>query len=107
MLIAPGWQNVLVLESGNYIKPNPSVLAQYADLANPNLHAWLLKPQLSRSKVSMRQWQHKLRLLKEAQPDQSLKRSGPFLFSPMVSGWAGGCVAGKSLCGLYHRNCKV
>ena len=26
------------------------------------------------------------------------------LFSPMVSGWAGG---GKSLSGLYLRNCKV
>ena len=29
------------------------------------------------------------------------------LFSPMVSRWAGGRAAGKSLSGLYHRNCKV
>ena len=29
------------------------------------------------------------------------------LFSPMVSGWAGGRVAGKSLSGLYLRNRKV
>ena len=37
------------------------------------------------------------------------------LFSPIVSGWAGGCpvggaggrAAGKSLSGLYLRNCKV
>ena len=29
------------------------------------------------------------------------------LFSPMVSGWAGGQAAGKSLSGLYLRNHKV
>ena len=29
------------------------------------------------------------------------------LFSPMVSGWAGGKAAGKSLSGLYLRNRKV
>ena len=30
------------------------------------------------------------------------------LFSPMVSGWVGGwAVGGKSLSGLYLRNCKV
>ena len=29
------------------------------------------------------------------------------LFSPMVSGWMGGWAAGKSLSGLYLRNCKV
>ena len=34
-------------------------------------------------------------------------RAGGVLFSPMVSGWAGGWVAGKSLFGLYLRNCKV
>ena len=29
------------------------------------------------------------------------------LFSPMVSGWAGGRAAGNSLSGLYLRNRKV
>ena len=29
------------------------------------------------------------------------------LFSPMVSGWAGGQAAGRSLSGLYLRNHKV
>ena len=29
------------------------------------------------------------------------------LFSPMVSGWAGGWATGKSLSGLYLRNRKV
>ena len=47
-------------------------------LANLNHHAWLLEPQRSRSRASLRWWQHKLRLLKEDQPDQSLRQSGPF-----------------------------
>ena len=50
-------------------------------LTNLNLHAWLLEPQQSRSRVSLRQWQHELRLLKEDQPDQSMRQSGPFLQS--------------------------
>ena len=37
---------------------------------------------------------------------QSLRAVG-VLFSPMVSGWAGGRAAGKSLSGLYLRNRKV
>ena len=34
-------------------------------------------------------------------------RSVGVLFSPMVSGWAGGWAAGKSLSGLYLGNLKV
>ena len=34
-------------------------------------------------------------------------RAGGVLLSPMVSGWAGGRLAGKSLSGLYLRNRKV
>ena len=54
---------------------------QLRNLSDLNLHAWLLEPQLSRSKGSLMQWQHKLRLLKEAQLDQSMKQRGPFLQS--------------------------
>ena len=53
----------------------------HKNLSNLNLHAWLLEPQQSRSRVSLRQWQHELRLLKEDQPDQSMRQSGPFLQS--------------------------
>ena len=65
----------------------PNLLTQpfnqtlHRNLANLNLHAWLLEPQLSRSKASLRQWQQKLRFLKEDQPDQSMRQSGPFLQS--------------------------
>ena len=51
------------------------------NLSNLNLHAWLLEPQQSRSRASLRQWQHELRLLKEDQPDLSMRQSGPFLQS--------------------------
>ena len=45
----------------------PNLLTQpfsqipHRNLLNLNLHAWLLEPRLSRSKVSLRQWQHELR----------------------------------------------
>ena len=42
-----------------------------------------LEPQLSMSKDSQRQWQDELRLLKEAEPDQSEAR-GPF-FATVIS----------------------
>ena len=48
---------------------------------NLNLHASLLEPQQSRSRASVKQWQKELRLLKEDQPDQSTRHSGPFLQS--------------------------
>ena len=51
---------------------------------NLNLHAWLLEPQLSRSRASLRQWQNELRVLKEDQPDQSMRQSGPFLQSGAI-----------------------
>ena len=68
--------------------PNlPSLLTQpfnqipHRNLTNLNLHAWLLKPQQSKNRASLRQWQQELRLLKEDLPDQSMRRSGPFLQS--------------------------
>ena len=40
-----------------------------------NLLAWLLEPQLSRSRAYLRQWQHKMRFLRKDQPDQSMRQS--------------------------------
>ena len=68
--------------------PNlPDLLTQpfnqipHRNLTNLNLHAWLLEPQQSKNRVSLRQWQRGLRLLREDQPDQSMRQSGPLLRS--------------------------
>ena len=53
--------------------------ARHRDLTNLNLHAWLLEPRQSRSKDSLVQWRHELRLLKEVQLEQSMRQNGPFL----------------------------
>ena len=95
ILIAPGWPNMpwfwdLVTMSSQVplSLPNlPSLLTQpfnqipHRNLTNLNLHAWLLEPQKSKNRASLRQWQQELRLLKEGQPDQSMRQSGPFLQS--------------------------
>ena len=95
ILIAPGWPNMpwfwdLVAMSSQIplCLPNiPNLVSQpfnqvlHRNLSNLNLHAWLLEPQRSRSRASLRQWQHELRLLKEDQPDLSMRQSGPFLQS--------------------------
>ena len=95
ILIAPGWPNMpwfwdLVAMSSQIplcLPSLPSLVTQpfnqilYKNLSNLNLHAWLVEPQQSRSRASLRQWQHELRLLKEDQPDQSMRQSGPFLQS--------------------------
>ena len=77
--------HALVWGSSDHVKPDPSLsnlpnlLTQpfnqtpYRILYNLNLHAWLLEPRLSKRKYSLRQWQHESRLLKEAQPDQSMR----------------------------------
>ena len=65
----------------------PNLLTQpfnqipHRNLTNLNLHAWLLEPQKSKNRASLRQWQQELMLLKEDQPDQSMRQSGPFLQS--------------------------
>ena len=102
ILIAPGWPNMpwfwdLVAMSSQIplCLPNlPNLVSQpfnqvlHRNLSNLNLHAWL---RLSRSKVSLRQWQHELRLLKEDQPDLSMRQSGPFLQSgASVIRWTSG-----------------
>ena len=108
--ITSGWPNIpwfwdLVAMSSQIplTLPNlPNLLTQpfnqtpHRNLTNLNLHAWLLEPQVSRNRVSLRQWQHKLRLLKEDQPDQSMRQNGPFLQS-------GASVTG----GLQGTPCKV
>ena len=95
ILIAPGWPNMpwfwdLVTMSSQIplSLPNlPNLLTQpfnqipHRNLANLNLHAWLLEPRQLRSRASLRQWQLELRLLKQDQPDQSMRQSGPFLQS--------------------------
>ena len=97
-------QHALVLGSGGYVQsiplclPNiPNLVSQpfnqvlHKNLSNLNLHAWLLEPKQSRSRVSLRQWQHELRLLKEDQPDLSMRQSGPFLQSgASVIRWTSG-----------------
>ena len=92
ILIAPGWPNMpwfwdLVAMTGQFplCLPNlPNLATQpfnqtlHRNLSNLNLHAWLLEPQQSRSRASLRQWQHELRLPKEDPPDLSMRQSGPF-----------------------------
>ena len=95
ILIAPGWPNMpwfsdLVVMSSQIALslPNlPNLLTQpfnqipHRNLTDLNLHAWLLEPQQSRSKASLRQWRHELKLLRGDLPDQSMKQNGPFLQS--------------------------
>ena len=93
ILIAPGWPNMTwfwdLVEMSSQIPlllpQMPDLLTQpfnqtpHRSLSNLNLHAWLLEPHLSKNKGSLRQCQQELRLLKEDQPGQSTRQSGPFL----------------------------
>ena len=93
ILIALGWPNMpwfwdLVSMSSQIplsLPILPNLLTQpfnqipHKNLTNLNPHAWLLEPQQSRNRASLRQWQQELRLLKGDQPDQSMRQSGPFL----------------------------
>ena len=89
ILIAPGWPNMPFLGDLGQIPLSlsflPNLLTQpfnqipHMNLTNLNLHAWFLEPHQSRSRASLKQWQQELRLLKEDQPDQSMRHSGPFL----------------------------
>ena len=105
ILIAPGWPNMpwfwdLVEMSSQIplILPQlPNLLTQpfnqipHRNLTSLNLNAWLLEPQQLRSRASLRQWQQGFRLLKEDQPDQSMRQSGPFLQSgASLIRWASG-----------------
>ena len=82
-------QHALVLGSGDHVQPDPTVLDQPAhatiqsdstqESVKLNLYVWLLNPQQSRSRASLRQWKHELRLLKGNRPDRYIRQSGPFL----------------------------
>ena len=50
----------------------------HRNLSNFDLYAWLLEPQQSRSKASLRKWQQELRLLKEDQPDKPIRQVDHF-----------------------------
>ena len=85
-------QHALVLGSGGHVQPNPTEPAQSDQPVNTDLQPdpsqnsdkskspcmAPVEPQQSRSRVSQRQWQQELRLVKEDQPDQSMRQSGPF-----------------------------
>ena len=93
ILIAPGWPNMTwfwdLVEMSSQIPllllQMPDLLTQpfnqttHRSLSNLNLHAWLLEPHSLKNKASLRLWQQELRLLKEDQPEQSMRQSGPFL----------------------------
>ena len=59
----------------------------HRNLTNLNLQ----KPQLSKSRDSLRQRQQELKLLKEGQPDQSMRQKGSFLqCGASVTRWISG-----------------
>ena len=79
-------QHVVVLGSSEPVIPapvclpyQPNLLTQlfngnlYRDLLNLNLHAWLPQLRPSESKVSLVKWQNELRLLGDAQQEQSMR----------------------------------
>ena len=80
-LVAMSSQIPLSLPKLPNLLTQPFSQTPHRNLTNLNLHAWLLEPQQSRSTVSLRRWQQELKLLKENQPDQSMKQNGPFLQS--------------------------
>ena len=87
IVIAPGWPNMpwfwdlvamssqipLSLPNLSNLLTQPFNQIPHRNLTSLNLHAWLLEPQQSRSRDSLRQWQQELRLLKGDQPDQSMR----------------------------------
>ena len=93
ILIAPGWPNMpwfwdlvelsamvpLCLPHHPDLVTQPFNKARHRDLTSLNLHAWLLEPRPSRSKGFLAQWRQELRRLKDVQPEQSTRQSGPFL----------------------------
>ena len=104
-LVAMSSQIPLCLPSIPNLVSQPFNQVLHRNLSNLNLHAWLLEPQQSRSKTSLRQWQHELRLLKEDQPDLSMRQSGPFLQSgASVIRWTSGHHLCKtSSCTCFRR----
>ena len=93
ILIAPGWPNMpwfwdlvnmsvqipLLLPQVSNLITQPFNQCPHRDLANLNLHTWLLEPLPSNKQVSLQKWQQELRLLKDALPEPFMSQSGPFL----------------------------
>ena len=72
----------------------------------PNLQKIRLKLKVSWGGGGQKNYKNQTVTMALVFTPQPLRAVG-VLFSPMVFGWAGGRVAGKSLSGLYLRNCKV
>ena len=95
ILVVPGWPNIpsfwdLSLPNLPNLLTQPFNQTPHRNLNNLNLHTWLLESQLSRNRASLRQQRSVLRLLKEDQPDQSMRQSGQFLQSgASVTWWTG------------------
>ena len=104
-LIAPGWPNMpwfwdlvdlsvqipfsLPLIRDLVTQPFNGLL--HRNLKNLNLHAWLLEALPSGNSVSLRRWQHKLRLLRGDQPELCTSQNGPFLSNGMhLTRWTSG-----------------
>ena len=93
ILIAPGWPNMawfwdlvnlsvqitFSLPRQRDLVTQPFSGIPHRDLSNLNLHSWLLEPPSFKGKDSLAKWQHKLRHLRDFQPEQSTSQSGPFL----------------------------
>ena len=83
MVLGPG-QHVgsnspLSLPKVKNLLTQPFNQCPHRDLFNLNLHAWLLEPQPFSRQDSLKKWQHKLKPLRDAQPELSTSQSGPFL----------------------------
>ena len=102
VLITKGWPNTpwfwdLVAMSSQIPLSLPNLLTQpfnqtpHRNLPSLNMYAWLLEPQQSSSRASLRKWQQELRFLRAYQLDQSMRRSGPSLqSSASVIRWTSG-----------------
>ena len=93
ILVAPGWPNMpwfwdlvdlsvqipfsLPLTRDLVTQPFNGLV--HRNLQNLNLHAWLLEALPSGNTVSLKRWQHELRLLRGSQPEPCTSQSGPFL----------------------------
>ena len=95
ILIVPGWPNMpwfwdlvnLSVQIPFRLPQTPDLVTQpfnrlpHRNLTNLNLDVWLLESLPSRNTGSLMKWQHKLKLLREAQPEPYISQSGPFFLS--------------------------
>ena len=105
ILIAPGWPNMpwfwdlvelsvqipfsLPLVRDLVTQPFNGLL--HRNLKNLNLHAWLLEALPSGNSVSLRRWQHELRLLRVDQPEPCTSQNEPFLSNGVnLTRWTSG-----------------